>query len=66
MEFEVALDETLHELGLHCLKVKQLEAVQAFIAGKDTFVVLPTGYGKSITYAILPNLCDKIRGNFYL
>ena len=48
MEFEVVLDETLHKLGLHCLKVKQLEAVQAFITGKYTFVVLPTGYGKPL------------------
>ena len=36
--------------------------MKAFIAGKNVFAILPTGYGKSIIYAILPKLCDKIQG----
>lgn len=63
MEVQAALEKTIEELGLHTLKPKQREAVEAFIAGRDTFVILPTGYGKSIIYAILPNLSDRIRGN---
>lgn len=62
MEVQAALEKTIEELGLHTLKPKQREAVEAFIAGRDTFVILPTGYGKSIIYAILPNLSDRIRG----
>jgi len=32
----------------------QLEAaVQNFVMGKDTFVALPTGYGKSVVFAVL-------------
>ena len=45
----------------HCtdpLKLKQLEAIQAFMSGKDTFVSLPTGYGKSAIYAVLPLAFD--------
>jgi len=62
MEFQQALDETVKELGFHNLKPKQREAVETLAAGKDVMVVFPTGYGKSIVYAVLPNLFDKMRG----
>jgi len=32
------------------------------MSGKDTFVSLPTGYGKSIIFAILPLLFDLLLG----
>ena len=38
----------MREAGYSPLKVKQQEALEAFVSGKDTFVALPTGYGKSI------------------
>ena len=44
------------------LRKKQLEAVCAFVQGHDTFVSLPTGYGKSTIYAILPYVFDKLKG----
>jgi len=44
------------------LKAKQVEAVEAFLGGSDTFVSLPTGYGKSIIYSVLPYAFDKLRG----
>ena len=34
-------------LGYMAMKAKQIEAITAFVNGKDTFIVLPTGYGKS-------------------
>jgi len=36
----------------------QLEALQSFVTEKDTFIVLPTGYGKSAMFAGLPLLFD--------
>ena len=48
------------------LKDKQVEAVCAFVEGNDTFVALPTGYGKSLIYGILPYVFDKLKGNLYI
>ena len=56
-----ALDEVISEMGLLPLREKQTEAVLSIVAGKDTFVTLPTGYGKSIIYGVLPLLFDKLR-----
>ena len=53
---ERAFSEATRKLSFDELKSKQKEAVVSFISGKDTFVVLPTGYGKSAIYAVLP--CD--------
>ena len=36
------------------LKPKQHNAIVSYVTGNETFVVLPTGYGKSLVYAILP------------
>ena len=48
-------------LGYSSMKEKQIEATCAFVEGHDTFA-LPTGYGKSLVYAVLPLVFDKIRG----
>lgn len=38
------------------LKDLQLESLKAVVNGKDLFAVLPTGYGKTVLYSILPKL----------
>jgi len=60
--WDVAIQEVIQKMNLKPLKEKQTEAIQAFISGKDTFVALPTGYGKSIIFGILPLLFDKLLG----
>jgi len=62
MEFATALQEALREIGIDRVKPKQLEAIELFVSGRDLFVSLPTGYGKSVIYAVLPLLFDKLRG----
>ena len=42
-------------------KEKQ-EAILSFIQGHDSFVSLPTGYGKSLIYGILPTIFDNLKG----
>ena len=62
MELSSAIDQATCCMGIQGLKPKQLEAVKRFVSGKDTFVALPTGYGKSIIFAILPLLFDFLLG----
>ncbi len=58
-----AISDSARQLGIESLKDKQLEAVLKFVEGHDIFVSLPTGYGKSIIYAVLPLVFDKLKGN---
>ena len=48
--------------GVGVFKEKQDEAIRTFLSGRDTFVSLPTGYGKSIIYAALPLIFDRVLG----
>ena len=45
-EVETAISDSLREIGIERIKDKQKEAILTFVSGRDTFVVLPTGYGK--------------------
>ena len=40
------------------LKPEQLQAVHHMYDGRDVFLWLPTGFGKSIRYEVLPFLFD--------
>jgi len=60
MDLASALEEAFREIGIDCLKPKQREAIESFVSGQDLFISLPTGYGKSIIYAILSLVFDKI------
>ena len=63
LEFSFALSEAAKRMDLNLLKPKQVESIQNFASGKDTFVALPTGYGKSVVFAILSLLFDLMRSN---
>ena len=63
----MALDSILEDFlrsrgqGNLILKPKQKEALQSIVfKGQDCLIVLPTGYGKSLIYQMLPSLFDKI------
>ena len=58
--FDQAIAYALQRLqqGDITLKKEQQEAIKAVYDGYDTFVWLPTGYGKSICYQCLPFLFD--------
>ena len=49
-------------LGYPSVRREQIDAVRAIASGNDVFVALPTGYGKSLCYAMLPLVFDKLHG----
>ena len=57
---EAAANSAARALGYDELKVEQLEVVSSFYHGNDVFVTLPTGFGKSLCYAILPKVFDTL------
>ena len=61
-----AIDKTiiavLDTVGLQMWRDKQKECIHSFVLGRDTFVVLPTGYGKSLIFGCLPSVYDILRG----
>ena len=63
----IAMDDSIDaaavSLNVDPLKTKQHEAVEAFMKGNDVFVALPTGYGKSVIFGILPAAYDILRGH---
>lgn len=61
MDAKKALHEAAIKLKVK-LKEKQEEAVLALMEKNDVFAVLPTGYGKSLIYGILPVAFDILLG----
>ena len=49
------------ELGYQELRPMQELAVKHFLRGRDVFVALPTGSGKSLCYCLLPKAFDFLR-----
>lgn len=60
--YAVLITECALQLGYEGVKDKQMEAILAVVRGKDTFVSLPTGFGKSMIYGVLPVVFDKKKG----
>ena len=48
--------------GVTSLKGKKAEAIASFVEGTHVFMCLPTGYGKSLCFALLPLVFDHLRG----
>ena len=48
-------------IGYDQLKDEQVKALCTFVEGRDVFVSLPTGFGKSLCYVLLPLVFDCLR-----
>ena len=62
LAIEGAINAAMTKLGYCSIKEKQKEAIVDFMNGNDCFVILPSGYGKSLCYGILPYVFDALRG----
>ena len=56
-----AISTATEELGYDQLRPRQKKVVEAFLEGRDVFVCLPTGSGKTLCYCILPKVFDLLR-----
>ena len=47
------------------LKEEQMKALTALAERRNVFAVLPTGFGKSLIYGLLPLIYDEVRMPLY-
>ena len=59
--FSFAAREAARALDGFTLKAEQMKVVTSVLQGRDVFAVLPTGYGKTLCYAVLPGAFDYLQ-----
>ena len=50
--------------GIHELKPEQILVIQNIVQGKDVFTALPAGFGKSLTFQILPSVLKSLQSSY--
>ena len=50
-DIDEIIDNAASSIGYPMLKLEQKSVLKAFVEGRDVFVCLPTGYGKSLCTA---------------
>ena len=68
LEMAESIDEVVSsvagEYGYTQLKAEQKSVIVSFVKGKYVFGSLPTGFGKSICYMLLPMIFDVLKTKF--
>ena len=59
-KFESKLKAVLPKFGVAELREQQKLALLHLISGKDVFVNLPTGFGKSLIYQLAPSVVEEM------
>ena len=58
-EFSWSLAQALKDFSVESLKAEQVECIRRLIClREDVLAVLPTGFGKSLIYQIIPKVCS--------
>lgn len=60
MSVESAIHKAINKLGFSSVKPQQMMVVREFINRRDVFVVLPTGFGKTLCFTCLPIVFDEL------
>ena len=55
-----AVYKGLHRLGYDSVKPEQFDAVQSLLKGDDIFTSVPTSFGKSLVYMLLPFCAESL------
>ncbi len=58
---EAAIEAAFSKLGYSRVREEQLKATREFVKGRDVFISIPTGSGKSLCYGCLPLVFDTLR-----
>ena len=61
VKFSTALDEALRYFKYDSLKVEQIECLRVICLREDVLAVLPTGFGKSLVYQIIPKVLECLK-----
>ena len=60
MDIAKAVRKAGVSVGYDQLKDEQVNILCTFVEGRDVFVSLPTGFGKSLCYMLLPLVFDYL------
>ena len=61
LDLRVAILGSIQSMGYDSPTESQISAIEKFVCGYDIFISLPTGSGKSLCYASLPGVFDRLR-----
>ena len=57
---ESAIYRVINKLAFSSVKYQQMMVINEFIRNRDVFVVLPTGFGKTLCFTCLPTVFDEL------